>query len=129
MTTDELRALIEVECTSSLWGQPRRITPRLVEKIIGDGAKLIWFAPMMSRPNYYVVRIDSRDCLDNHHVPEGHREPAEWVEDVIQAIEAEYGNADDPDATDADREFPAFHDGGESWGEEDINDYCAAVAQ
>ncbi len=58
--TEKLRALIEQEHTAHLWGQPYRITPRLVDEVFGRGDRLIWLSPVMHRPNHYFVRIDRR---------------------------------------------------------------------
>lgn len=131
LPTEELRAVIEVERESSLWGRPHKVTPRLVGKVLGDGKQLIWFAPIMSRPNWYVVRIDSGWSLDNH--ADAGVQPVDWTEGVLLAIEEEYGNADDlcsddcPGRNDcADtypHDFPALHDGGESWGPDTLDDY------
>jgi hypothetical protein len=117
----ELRELVEVERDAELWGQRYRVTPRLVEEPIGDGSQLIWFETMDSRPNFWVLRVDSLWDLNNV--------AAEQLEEIFEAIEDEYGSCicdEEPDEEDgptpeeiAACAFPAFHDstGGCRWGE------------
>jgi hypothetical protein len=47
------------------WGRNYVITPRLVDWIHGDGLQVIYFMPLNTRPNYYVVRIGSKVSLNN----------------------------------------------------------------
>lgn len=47
------------------WGSEYFVTPRLVDWIHGDGLQVIRFTPLATRPDYYVVRIDSKIDLDN----------------------------------------------------------------
>jgi hypothetical protein len=42
------------------WGSDYTVTPAVVEAHHGDGKLLMWFAPLNTRPNYYLVRVDSR---------------------------------------------------------------------
>lgn len=51
---------------TSLWGQPHFVTPRLVDWIHGDGLKVIYLTPLATRPDYYLVRIDSKVEMSNH---------------------------------------------------------------
>jgi hypothetical protein len=46
------------------WGRRHRITPRLVDKIFGDGKQIIYLTPLNTRPNYYIACIDSRVDMD-----------------------------------------------------------------
>jgi len=54
---------------TKFWGRHYFITPRLVDWVHGDGLQLIYFTPLNTRPNYYVVRIDSKVSLDNSDEP------------------------------------------------------------
>lgn len=75
-----------------LWGQPHRITPELVETVFGDGQQIIGFCPLNTRPNYYVVRVDSGWELSNWEW--NHPEPfIDHTDEVYSAIEDEYGSA------------------------------------
>ncbi len=107
-----LRQVYERERDASLWGTKHRITPAVVGEPIGDGGQLFWFSAIMTRPNYYVLQVPST-WIPNEL-------PDNAVERMEQAIEDEYGNADehgDDETPDPDPEpFPAYHDGGCSWG-------------
>jgi hypothetical protein len=74
----------------NFWGTEYKITPLLVEEIFGDGKQLIWLEPLATRPNYYVVRVDSKWDIDN-----GGRDPlCDHLDDIYEAIENEYGDSD-----------------------------------
>jgi len=103
----ELLAEREVE----FWGRKHTIKPALVARVFGDGGQLIAFAPLDTRPNYYVVRIDSGWCLDNWD-SEATDPFNAHIDEVYDAIEDEYGLGYDPDDEDEERyePFPALHD-------------------
>lgn len=75
------------------WGREYTVTPLLVTRVLGDGGQVIAFQPLATRPDYYVVRVDSSWDLDNHHweAPEPF---IDHVDEVYEAIELEYGHAD-----------------------------------
>lgn len=66
-----------------LWGAQYTVTPRLVEKIFGDGQQHLALWPISSRPEYYVVRIDSQYDLDAD-------ESFDVLDDIYDAIEDEF---------------------------------------
>jgi hypothetical protein len=70
------------------WGRDYIITPRLVEWVHGDGLQVIYFMPLNTRPNYYVVRIDSKVSLDNCDDGGFHDTV---LDDLYEHIEEEYG--------------------------------------
>lgn len=78
--------------TVSFWGGEYQVTPVLVDKIFGDGRQIIGFAPLNTRPDYYVVRIDSGWCLSNWET-DAPDHFVDHVDEVYEAIEDEYGNA------------------------------------
>lgn len=91
-----LRGLIEVEQTASVWGSETRITPRLVERLFGDGRLLAFIEPTFTRPNYYVVRIDSgwtlTDGFPTHgDDSEGSPDWRDALDNIWDAIESEFG--------------------------------------
>jgi hypothetical protein len=93
--TEALRAAIEVEETGYLWGDARKITPRLVGETFGDGRRLVFIEPTMTRPNYYIVRVDSGWNFDGFptHGDDTHESP-DWREEldlIWELIECEYG--------------------------------------
>jgi len=114
MTEQEFRARIEQPHGRRMYGQWYEVHPRLVSEKFGDGRKLIGLAPIMTRPQYYVVRIDSRWTIDN-------RKPGpclyDHLDEIYEAIEDEYGYAfeDDEEAGEA-PPWPALRPGGSSWG-------------
>lgn len=79
--TEYLRSLIERPETSTFWGQEYTITPRLISEVFGDGTMLIGITPLATRPNYFIVRVDSGEDFDVRDV----------LDDVITAAEEEYG--------------------------------------
>ena len=87
--TETLRALVEVEETVRWWGSEYQITPRLVHAVFGDGKKLVGIAPLNTRPNYYVVRVDSSCDLSDY---------GDFVDDnldeVLEAIDYQFSNLD-----------------------------------
>lgn len=106
-----------------LWGQKHLVTPALVDEVFGDGEKLICLMPTMTRPNYYVVQVDSSWALDNF--AEGET-LADHLDDIYNAIEEQYGrtieHSDDcPEDCDGSRKcyvgFPGLNSEGSSWGE------------
>lgn len=111
LETDELRPLIEVEKEVLMWGQPIRITPLLVDEVLGDGKQLIGLAPLMTRPNYYVLRVDAGWDLDNLI---GDDDEGDHLEAIYETIEAEFGNEHDEE-TGEERGWPALVSGGSTW--------------
>lgn len=80
-----IKAIIERPRTRSLWGQTlKHMSNAYVWEAMGDGLKLASLTPLATRPTSYALRVDSSwDDLGEH------------VEEMYQAIEAEYGNCDD----------------------------------
>jgi hypothetical protein len=96
-----------------LWGRKYKVEPALVEKVFGDGKKLLCLTPLMTRPNYYVVQIDSKWELDAY-------EFLDRLEEIYDAIEEQYGCDGDEFEGDEPPEFPTLHHGGSTWGELDF---------
>lgn len=122
MTEDERSrwaALIETEERVRFWGHSYTITPKLVSTVWGNGEKWMHLTPLNTRPNYYVLRVDSRLGA------EGWPEFADICDDVYNAIEDEFGRVDDDmDEDDSDseelRDWPAADFSvGSSWGDYD----------
>ena len=107
----ELRALVERPTKAEHWGAEHDITPRVIGKVFGNGQRLINISPMMTRPNYFVVRVDSAEDWDVRDV----------LDDIYEAGEEEFGRYDadeeeDPSVED-EREFPIVDWGaGCCWG-------------
>lgn len=73
---------------TKFWGQRQIIQPQLLDKIFGDGKQLMYVTPLDTRPNYYVVRIDSKTDLNSHDTY------TNFIEQVLQAIEEEFDSVD-----------------------------------
>ncbi|MHD0644454.1 hypothetical protein ACYPKM_02305 [Pseudomonas aeruginosa] len=114
MKHSTLRREIEKPHPTKFWGQDCICDPRLVSTIFGDGRQLFRYAPIDTRPNYYIIRVGSDWTEDSYRVHE---------EDILQAIEHDFSNADNgqydqetgatlPDGEWERLEWPALHDGG-----------------
>lgn len=125
MTDEEIaRWLPLVEKTRKVrfWGATYTVTPKLVPFVWGDGKQWMCLEPLNTRPNYYVLCIDSRVSLDDLDADEAGVDFHDLLSDVLDAIEDAFGRADDAEAEDADengmRAWPALNDSsGLSWGE------------
>lgn len=112
--TDEEKAFLTRPHERRLWGQPHTVTPVLVSEVLGDGEKLLILSPLMTRPNYYVVQIDSSWDIDGE-------EFRDHLDEIYDAVEMEFGS----DAEDEDAPWPALCGGGSTWGE--IEDLAAEM--
>lgn len=121
-----LREAVEHERRVDFWGRRHTIHPRLVDEKFGDGLGLITFTPLNTRPNYYVVRVDSSLVLNEDCEDTGLSSHA-FYDDVLpliyEAIEEQFGNVYwSRDEEDGDPEaelypWPALDDGaGAGWG-------------
>jgi hypothetical protein len=102
------------------WGRNYIITPRLVEWMHGDGKQFMYFMPLNTRPNYYVVRVDSALSLDNH---EENNFTDAVLDDLYTEIEEQFGRSCEEWTADNGRTytrrnpFPALNDDcGSCWG-------------
>lgn len=125
MTASELRSQIERRRCVHWWGQRRFIKPAFVEHQFGDGKVLLAIAPMMFRPNHFVIRIDSSWSTSNWE-SEGKVSTDDWLELVYDAIEEEYPELpwgkyygckwdEDGDGDLSSRTGCAFNDGSAWW--------------
>ena len=101
------------------WGTCHMVTPRLLNWIQGDGLQVIFVTPLATRPNHYVVRIDSKVTdLDDDEFRDG------ILGEIYDELEDQFGKAYDEWESDNGRTYerhrywPAFDDSsGCSWGE------------
>ena len=115
--TAALRTIIERPHTDTLWGIEKTLTPRLVDAVLGDGQQLIYFTPIMTRPNFFVVRIGSDYTLSNWEY--GEVETDEWVERVWDEIADQFTEPDSDGYS-----WPAVDPSdGCSWGALDLSDW------
>ncbi len=99
MTKEEIDTLLkqeQEETTASLWGYKVTFKPYLLDKVFGDGMKLIYFGTTDDRPYWWLVRIDSNVDIED-------REEFD-PEEIYSAIEEECGGwiPDDTAEVDAD---------------------------
>lgn len=58
------------------WGREYTVTPAVANSFVGDGQTLLYFTPLATRPNWYLIRVDSSwgkwtDGTDGHdHIDE-----------------------------------------------------------
>ena len=107
------REQIEVPTTEYHWGKQHIVTPRVVDHVFGDGRATIWVAPLNTRPNYYVVRVDSARAEDMDS--DGFRD---MIDEVVDEVEDQFGAHEDHDGDCTDEcQFPRLHYGaGVAWG-------------
>lgn len=114
--TARLRAIVERRHKTTFWGRTYFVTPRLVNRIYGDGKKLVGIVPLNTRPNYYVVRVDSTWSPSNWDTGPT---LGEHTDEMLWDIEEQFGRAwydDDPPQRKRGRPFPALNDEvGISW--------------
>ena len=124
MTEEQIKQYLakeQEETTASLWGSKVTFKPYLLEKIFGDGMKLIYFGTLDDRPYWWLVRVDSKAKID---------EPLEFDSEAIyEAIEEECGGWVPDDTAEVDEdgyddegtchrgEYPMIiSDSSEHWG-------------
>ena len=70
------------ERKKEFWGEFTTIKPVISEKIIGDGKQLIYIGTIDQRPNYWLIRIDSKtDVLSDDFD----------IEEYLEILEDEFG--------------------------------------
>jgi len=94
-----LRGSIERPQIGYLWTTPHKFTPRIVDKTFGDGRRLAWLTTINNRPAFWVVRVDSGWDLglsdpDEPGLPHDAPCMAEMVDEIIEAIEEQFGRWD-----------------------------------
>lgn len=105
-----IEQIIENEMTPRtvrFWGNDyENFVPVLAEKQHGDGKRLMWFSSMDTRPNYYLIRVDS-GLLAGDSEEEIKDNIRDFVDQtLIEALEDEFGcwseESEDED------EYPGF---------------------
>lgn len=93
-TTERLRAAIQRRRKIHHWGHAYLVTPLLVTERFGDGKRLIWLQPLNTRPNYYVVRVDSGWKFYDEW-EEGDEDFRDHLDDILEAVENDFGSEHD----------------------------------
>lgn len=67
------------------WGYDYTVTPAVAKRHLGDGRQLLWLQPLNTRPDYYIIRIDSSWAVDDSD---------EWLdrleEEILEALIDEF---------------------------------------
>lgn len=69
-----------------LWGQKHWCTPAYCGTVQGNGRQVVWLKTGDSRPDYYILRIDSKTNIDDENFD---------AEILLCGVEDNYGNHDD----------------------------------
>ncbi|TJY57429.1 hypothetical protein E4T66_18655 [Sinimarinibacterium sp. CAU 1509] len=112
-----LRDSVEKRYRTEFWGARYLVRPKLLDTIFGDGSQLIGFQPLNSRPQYYVVRVDSGWSLTN---TDDDNCVGAHIDEIYEAAEEQFGLAwypDDPPQRKYGRKWPALHEDGCLWFE------------
>jgi hypothetical protein len=92
--TPEQIAWIEAPHMRSMWGSMYRVTPKFIREALGDGGRLLGLQTLNSRPDYYVIRVDSN--WQSAHSFDSKKECiADHMDEIYDAIEMACGSADD----------------------------------
>ena len=119
MAIDDLIKKEMTPKTVTHWGQKHyNHVPVLIDNIHGDGQCFVYIVPLATRPDYYIIRVDSsvKQMIENDD-----DEIRDLLESELYAmIETEYGNYDDHedyDGKDIMLPFPALnYSCGCGWG-------------
>ena len=89
------RPKVETPYKITWWGQQYTCDPRFVDEALGDGNVLLGLQPLNTRPNYYVIRVDSSWHLSNcRKCEECPDYLVEHIDEIYEAIEGEYGEVE-----------------------------------
>jgi hypothetical protein len=90
-----LRKVVEKPYRSRWWGADHTIEAKLLPGRFGDGKFLVGIEPMNTRPQFYVVRVDSKWMPTKNEDP---LESDDWHEflqdDLCPALEDYFGRID-----------------------------------
>lgn len=87
----EKRACIERRRTVHHWEKEYRITPRCLSKVFGNAKLCMMIQPLNTRPNYYVVFVDSKTEELNDNKEDLFYD---FLENICNEIEEEFGSID-----------------------------------
>jgi hypothetical protein len=105
---NELRKLVERRYRTTFWGGKYLVSPKLVSEAFGDGKRLIHMTPLNTRPQYYVVRVDSKCDTTSD-------EFRDQLDAIYDAIDDQFGNTSCESMED--EPWPAHNDNcGHCWG-------------
>ena len=91
--------------------------PGLVPKVVGNGQCLIYITPLATRPDYYIMRVDS--SWEKLIKDDGDKIGELIESECVEAIDEEYGLCywEDDDGIEQHEPFPALNEScGWAWG-------------
>ena len=111
--------LIKIEMTPKTvthWGQEHHNhVPVLIDAVHGDGQCLIYIVPLATRPDYYILRVDSSV---REMIKEDDDEIRDYVEELYGTIASEWGRYEEENDDGEEVPFPALNiTCGSGWGE------------
>ncbi len=77
------------ERTVHFWGYDYQVTPATATGHLGDGRQLLWFEPMNTRPNYYLIRIDS-SWGEGDEDDEDFEDMCDHIDEIVDALADEF---------------------------------------
>ncbi len=106
-----LRELLKPQHTEH-WGSVYDFKPELLNKVYGDGKQLLMLFPIMERPRYWVVRVDS-NCSDRA----GDDSFFDMLDDIYDQIDEQFGRPNEEDLGEGNERpyFPMYDGQGTSW--------------
>lgn len=106
--TGKLSKLLKPQTTEH-WGEVCKFKPELLDKVYGDGKRLLQLFPINERPRYWVVRVDSACGRDD--------ELYEILDDIYEQIDEQFGTPSEEDLGVGDERpyFPMYDGMGTSW--------------
>ena len=114
------RARLEKPHYVSFWGRRYLCRPVFIDAILGNGEKLLAVQPLNTRPQYYLIRVDSSWSTYNYDDPC----VGENIDEICDAIEDQVGPAHwtGEDSMGRERQYndpwpAASFDSGSSWWE------------
>lgn len=102
--TPEQVAKLEAPYTTRWWGSDRVVKPCVITEPMGDGRKMFAITPLDTRPNYYIVRLDSRVQIWDQ------------IDEILDHIAEQVGDARENEQDYGDAQWPELHsDSGVAW--------------
>lgn len=95
------------------WGEEHEIEPVICETIIGDGLQLVYLSTIDQRPNYWLIRIDSKTIIDDGEFD---------FETILTPLEEDFGRVPDEGWLE-ESEFKELKEKGELEDFENVEDY------
>lgn len=96
--------------TVSLWGDEIEFTPEIASEIIGDGKQILQITTISQRPQFWLIRIDSKIDIECDEFD---------IEQFVEKLEEEFGRADNEEFENSDKEtidfYPSIYWDGGLW--------------